>query len=667
MLITEKRFYEEALNLSIPEMKEASELYKSGDTKAAAKKFADYVRNIPAPEKFLSDRAEIAATCKQKGETTMDIANRVVENRYVSVGVAHDFGKDNKIDWYANPCYNNYVEWGYQFHRHNEWTALAHAYLDTGDEKYAEYFAKTIYSWITEAEQYPVENPSPYACKHWRTIECGIRMTRNWHTPIFACLKSPAISDELWVLIFMSIWEHGNRLYNDNTYVNWLSLEMNGLLHVGVFYPFLADAEKWKNYALNQFIEETDNQFYADNLQAELTTGYHGVVLSNFTNVLDFLNVMNIEPPEALMKGIRKMFRMYEQLAEPDFVTPALNDGGRASAAQMCRKGLSIFPDDEILKFFATEGKEGKAPDYKTHIMPYAGMIAMRTGWDADATWGFFESAPFGAAHAHEDKLNFLLYAYRTEMLPDSGNFRYDSSNMRRYVIKTRSHNTGLVDGLPQNRSASAKQTFKMVNGRRKIVTDELRVKSNLRAKIGEDIEVAEGTYDEGYGINLVQVIHKRKVIFFKKGLANSLPFFVLIDKYVSNDENEHVFETSFQLPTVPVSAFNNKVTAKYETGAELNFISSVNPKIYIGQYTPEYMGWRPDHTPEVKEHFPAPVLSFSEKAKEASIVTVLYPSPDSECPISNVSADDAGFTITVNGAVEYFGYSDESIAALDL
>ena len=667
MLITEKRFYEEALNISIPEMKEASELYKSGDTKAAAKKFADYVRNIPAPEKFLSDRAEIAATCKQKGETTMDIANRVVENRYVSVGVAHDFGKDDKIDWYANPCYNNYVEWGYQFHRHNEWTALAHAYLDTGDEKYAEYFAKTIYSWITEAEQYPVENPSPYACKHWRTIECGIRMTRNWHTPIFACLKSPAISDELWVLIFMSIWEHGNRLYNDNTYVNWLSLEMNGLLHVGVFYPFLADAEKWKNYALNQFIEETDNQFYADNLQAELTTGYHGVVLSNFTNVLDFLNVMNIEPPEALMKGIRKMFRMYEQLAEPDFVTPALNDGGRASAAQMCRKGLSIFPDDEILKFFATEGKEGKAPDYKTHIMPYAGMIAMRTGWDADATWGFFESAPFGAAHAHEDKLNFLLYAYRTEMLPDSGNFRYDSSNMRRYVIKTRSHNTGLVDGLPQNRSASAKQTFKMVNGRRKIVTDELRVKSNLRAKIGEDIEVAEGTYDEGYGINLVQVIHKRKVIFFKKGLANSLPFFVLIDKYVSNDENEHVFETSFQLPTVPVSAFNNKVTAKYETGAELNFISSVNPKIYIGQYTPEYMGWRPDHTPEVKEHFPAPVLSFSTKAKEASIVTVLYPTPDSECPISNVSADDAGFTITVNGAVEYFGYSDESIAALDL
>ena len=667
MLITEKRFYEEALNTSIPEMKEARELFMSGDRKAAAKKFADYVRNLTFPDNFLKKPGTLGNLCADKGETYMDVATRMLENRYVSVGVPIDFGKDGKIDWFANPCYNKYVEWGYQFHRHNEWPALAYAYIETKDEKYAEYFAKTIHSWITEAEQYPTEDPSPYKCKHWRTIECGIRMTTNWHYAIFAFQKSPAISDELWVLIFMSVWEHGNRLHNDNTYVNWLSMEMNGLLHIGIFYPFLSDAETWKNYAINQFIEETDNQFYPDNLQAELTTGYHGVVISNFINVYYFLKSMNITPPEALMKGIRKMFRMYEQLAEPDMITPALNDGVRASAVTMCQKGLDIFPDDETLKFFATSGKEGKAPDYKSHIMPYAGMMAMRTGWDTDATWGFFESAPLGAAHAHEDKLNFLLHAYRTEMLPDSGNFRYDSSNMRKYVHTTRSHNTGLVDGLPQNRRGPQKQSYKVVNGRRKIVTDELRVKSNLRAKIGEDIEIAEGTYDEGYGAELIQVTHKRKVVFFKKGLENSNPFFVLIDKYTSHDENEHLFETSFQLPAVPVTAYKNKVTAKYETGAELSFISSVNPKIIIGQKFPEYMGWRPDHTPEVTEHIPAPVLSFSEKAKEATIVTLLYPAPDSECPVSNISADEAGFSITVNGAIEYFSYNDESIAALDL
>jgi hypothetical protein len=78
-------------------------------------------------------------------------------------------------------------------------------------------------------------------------------------------------------------------------------------------------------------------------------------------------------------------------------------------------------------------------------------------------------------------------------------------------------------------------------------------------------------------------------------------------------------------------------------------------------------MGWRADHTPEVKEHFPAPVLSYSVKGKDANIVTLLYPSPDSECPVSNISADEKGFTITVNGAVEYFGYDDESLAVLDL
>ena len=94
-------------------------------------------------------------------------------------------------------------------------------------------------------------------------------------------------------------------------------------------------------------------------------------------------------------------------------------------------------------------------------------------------------------------------------MLADLGFYAYDTSDMRRYCITSYSHNTGIVDGMSQNRTKNHDWGHPQPN---KI--------QDFEYSFGDDIEVAAGCYDQGYGDGLTPVTHKRKVIFFKKGMS---------------------------------------------------------------------------------------------------------------------------------------------------
>lgn len=640
MHITEKQFFEEELDHSIPELAEAARVFATGDEAGAEHIFAEYIKKTLKPECLYK-----IPNIHPIGDTAMKMANDTLENKYTVLGVSIDFGKDNKVDWYANPTANKYVEWEFHFHYHTEWGALAYAYQQTADEKYAKKYNELVYSWITEAHQRPL--PGGPGNNHWRTLECGIRL-RLWNYPIHVFLTSPSVCDKVWTLLFMSIWEQAEHIFPKNIGFNWLVTEKTGLLFAAKIYPFMAQSKRWGDWAYATILRLCEEYVYPDNFEIELSTGYHGAMISEFLRSIDLSNAYGFEIPERISYNIRRLFYMYPQLSNPEMRTPPMNDGGYINVVDTCKRGAKYFPDDQLLKYFASGFTEGKHPDYTSIIMPYSGMMVMRTGFGPDDMWAFFESAPFGADHQHEDKLNFMLYAYGVEMLPNEGNYHYDGSKMRQYVLSSRAHNTGLVDGLSQNR----RQTHVRMTG-----ADALK-KSDLQARISEDFEVAEGIYNQGYGPELTDVTHKRKVIWFKKGYLGSKPFFVVIDDFASNDENEHLFESSWQLTTAPISVKANKISATYENGATLAMISSVCPRIVIGQDEP-FMGWRPDTTPGAKAHFPAPVVSYAKWGKNARIVTVLYPAPDSECPITDVKLTDNGFDVSFGESAEHFDFTD--------
>jgi hypothetical protein len=277
-------------------------------------------------------------------------------------------------------------------------------------------------------------------------------------------------------------------------------------------------------------------------------------------------------------------------------------------------------------------------------------MITMRTGWGENDVWAFFESAPYGAGHQHNDKLNINISAYGKKIINVIGNYAYDGSNMRALVLNTRGHNTGIVDGKGQN----ARPTHTPWS------PEKVNIKSDLEVNINEDTVVAYGKYNRGYGDDLLQVTHERKVVFFRHGIDGSLPFFVLLDTFTPGDENDHNYEVSFPLYPIPVTLNGRHATLHCGDGVTMEVVTHASLATVTAQYGPEYMGFRPAADRLAAEHIPAPVLIIQDYGKVKHFATVLYPTPDGNAPEIKVSCDSESFTVTLDGVEHKFDRNEE-------
>lgn len=50
------------------------------------------------------------------------------------------------------------------------------------------------------------------------------------------------------------------------------------------------------------------------------------------------------------------------------------------------KRYVEMFPDNENMKWMATEGNEGEKPTYLTKAYKYSGYYILRNGWDAGST-----------------------------------------------------------------------------------------------------------------------------------------------------------------------------------------------------------------------------------------------------------------------------------------
>ena len=429
----DSEFFTRALSDNLAEIQKAA---AEQDFKKARTLFAAYIRGFLDRDRFFTIPYETPENIfKLPGESDSDACRRIEDYKVVSVGMLGDFSRERRIGWFSNPTYNGYREWTWQLSRHNEIKMMAHEYNLTGDEKIASAAADIMKSWLEDAIS-PVPGTSGYATECWRTIECGIRMGANWPYILFSFIKSPYFTDDLIVDWFKSVYEHALRLSEDRTSGNWLIMEMNGLAHIAILFPFFRDSGKWLSDALATLERELDAQFYPDGFQYELTTNYHDVVINNYQRLFETAKAFSVPLPQSLHDKLQKACDLYVKIMMPDGTTPDINDGRRASVSDMLEAKSRFFTDDEI-RFALDRGKE---PEYKSIILPYSGFAVFRSGWGKDDVWALFDAAPFGKAHQHEDKLNFLMFAKRRLILCEGGIYAYDDSPMRRYIISTASH-----------------------------------------------------------------------------------------------------------------------------------------------------------------------------------------------------------------------------------
>lgn len=631
-LVSDYDFFTSAIDMNLPGLEDFKKAVESEDFENARRFFAEHVRKSLRPDLYFSiPNHEMQNVYYLPDESKVEMGERILSLNLVSTGTPHQFS--GKVDWSANPTFNQYKEWTWQLNRHWEWEVLASRYREMGDERYAEGLVDLFTSWVQQVIA-PKDEPagSTYG---WRTIECGIRMANAWPFALHACYRSPHFTDDVLVDWYKSMWEHANRLRSRHRESgNWLIMEMNGLSHIAVLCPEFQESNNWRLYAIEMLIQELSKQLYPDGFHFELSTNYHEVLIINYFQVFQLYDAYGIPFAPELVTGLEDACAIHVKLMMPGGLIPDLNDGRwmRASEFSSMSEATRLYPYRKDFLWSYTDGQEGQPPAETSIALPYSGFYIMRNSWDREAVWALLDAGPFGKSHQHEDKLSLLIHAYGELLLTEGGNYAYDESEMRRYVLSTRAHNTVRVDGSDQNRRSAYQWK-----------EEDIDVPASAEWRSSDDSDYAQGTYDEGYGDQVqIKVTHNRSVLFLKNHPLLS-PCFLVIDKLTPQDEELHAYEFLWHLASESADTQGLKSFTLNDKGPNLTIIKSqtgnLAGKIVKGQMEPEWQGWKNTPINKQGEYKPAPTVVYDLTAKgPVCVATLLFPTPMGEiCPVEKI------------------------------
>lgn len=446
----------------------------------------------------------------------------------------------------------------------------------------------------------------------WRPIECGIRQGTRWPEIIHSFYM--VFSDDVLTDWCKSVWEHGDWLSKKYTARNLLLMEMNGLLHISVLYPWFRISAEWFELAMSKLKKELNGQIYPDGVHFELTTGYARVALLNFCKAVKICKVYDREVSEEFTDVLEKLLLFFVRMMRPDGKVPCINDGICLDAAEQVQEFHDFFKPNEVFDYFL--GKTDKVPEETSYVFAYPGLAALRTGWSNQDSYVFFDGGELGAGHYHEDKLNVLFSFHGREILTEGNSYAYDTSEMRKYVRSTRAHNTIRVDGMDQNRKANYKWK------------GQINVKSHLKYHLTDGMDVLQAVYNEGYGEAVdCEVTHERTVMFVKK-MEKLKPFLIIIDRLYA--QKQHDYEVMWHLDVDDVrleglNVINDEVSVLVP---ECDKLKS-GLVVHHGSQFPEWQGWCADST--IQDDYRAIYnLSYHITAKDARWVTVICPNENS-------------------------------------
>ena len=625
-----------SLNLSEANLHAVGAAVARHDLTAARHALAAYYRHRTRPLYYIA-LGEKASPRPEHPDTSA--GDRALRHEFNSIGYPYTFGPT--IDWHfdltAEPggkyAANN--EWTWQLNRHAEWLALSRAYGDTGDEKYAREFVAQMTAWVASCPMPDDAANGPRSA--WRTIETGIRAAQVWPELWYRFVPSPSMTDDALIAFLKAYIDHARHLMSFHTTGNWLAMEGNGLFYVGVLFPEFKDAAAWRDTAAGWIYNEMNNQVYPDGVQIELSSGYHHVSLNNFLSVYKIAHLNNVSLPPDFLKRLEKMYDFDVYGAMPDRgghrSLPGVQDGSYYDVRRALEEAAPLFPDRKDFLWYATGGKQGAPPAETSHAFPYAGYYVMRSGWDPEARWLWFDGGPFGYGHQHEDKLEIIVTAYGKRFLVDPGNYTYERSKWRSYFIDSPSHNVVLVDGEPQRRRGQRREAY--------VVKEPLPHAWESRP----DYDFVEAAYDEDFGGDVKRTVsHRRAVLFLKPDL------WIMCDTLTSKDGKEHTYDALFH--------FDGKVQAdglrlRTHDDGEPNLTILARPaagmtlKVVEGQQDP-VQGWLPTGLTSVR---PAPVGIYSVHGATVNLVYVIAPSPKGkEDPVRSIEAvgsDSARIVLT--------------------
>ena len=261
----------------------------------------------------------------------------------------------------------------------------------------------------------------------------------------------------------------------------------------------------------------------------------------------------------------------------PDWIMPALNNGGYTDIFPLIRQGALLFPKRQDFQWVATKGEKGIIPDRQSKAFPYAGQYVMRSSVAGDDSYLLFDAGPIGQ-NGHEDKLSIIVYSHGQLHIIDPGYYTRDlTSSWQAYARSSQAHNVVVVDG--QGQQSSEKQGYNIKKVSANWITNA-------------DFDFVSASYNEGFGKERIKVLHTRSIFFLKSR------FWIMTDILEPTDNFNHTYESFFHLNAEYATQADclEGICTHNKTGSDFGIYPitkhSLNIGMVKGQKEPQIQGW---------------------------------------------------------------------------
>ncbi len=527
--------------------------------------------------------------------------------------------EDGRLRWdYRSP--NNDREWAWNLNRHYHLWILFDAYRQTGNPVYLERIDQDLRDWIVSSLPYPAKHNSAH---DWRGLEVHHRAHR-WAIFFYGCMKNPELRPATRLLMLASLVDHAHYLRHFHAGTgNWITMELSALCYLGAAWPEYKESDAWVKYSVATLNRQITSQVYPDGVQMELTSGYHYVTLNNFEKILLLNDHVDLGLPPTYAQNVQKMWNYLAWTMRPDGYGLLNNDCDREYLTPRIIDAAKRYQRSDW-QYIATHGQCGDAPAAPpSRIFPWSGHLIMRSGWDKDALWAFFDIGPWGTGHQHNDKLHLSVAAFGRDLLVDSGIFSYSglvAERFRAYARSSAGHNVILIDGCGQK------------GGPRK--TDTPLPQQDYAVE--PEFDFGKGSFSDFADI-AGSAEHTRAVKFLRG------KYWVVVDKITTDRPRDIQVLWHFH-PDCTVQTQNNVVfTADADKGnLRLQPIGSISWQVQIvkGQEKPQMQGW---YSPQYNNFTPAPTALYNAHIDQTSIFCWLLlpgkgPVPPAEVEILKIT-----------------------------
>ena len=574
----------ELIDLTLPQMESVAQAYQKKNYVQACENLLEYYKKNKQPIKYSVDRKN--KQLSTPGKIDQKWAQDALKHVFVGQKNYDSYFRGWDIDWRTNPVSD--FEWIVQFHRMYWWDSMGKMYWSTKDEQYAQ-------EWIYQFCDWNAKNPcTPENNVCWRPLETGIRLVRLVNTFEYF-IESPNFNVAVLTKFQQSIHDHNQFLFDRYSEIgNHVLMEAEGCLTSGIYFSEFKDADKWREKAIKRINSEIKKQVFPDGIQYELSTSYHRGCIDIFLNIylVAVQNGYGVEFPETYPQTIQKMIEADYKTMLPDYTKPQFGDAWKGTAQKFCgpyKKWSEVFSRDDF-KYFATQGKQGKAPTQKNFSLTDSGFYALRSGWSPQNTCMILKCGPKAWFHAQPDNGSFELYALGRHFMPDSGCYIYSGDQKwRDWFRQTSVHQTLTLN----EENSQCKPELLMWDSSNNIDTLILKNQS----------------YDN--------LFHRRAVFFIRN------KFFVLVDR--AGGEGTGKVSIHFQFKEGPAEIDTRKLLARtdFEDGRNL----MVQTKAQSGLQMQNEEGWVSyEYTKKIER--PAFEYSVEKKPEQQHVdfVTALYP-----------------------------------------